>query len=170
MMLISTSFISLESLPKPSKLLPSSCPSNAEQSLVSSSRTADGIIQFFRDVKLRHCVYQVMSTSCLIWNWCFRNNLWCGSWFCYRFSCNFIVQCFKARRRILINRWLKWYKYQLAKVHFSSIYVRCCLLADKNTIRSDTHVNARYTGDLVYTNKVGCPFQLQNLETGFYRK
>ena len=81
MILISTSFISLESPPKPSKLLPSSCASYAEQSLVSSWRTADGIIQFFRDVKLRHCVYQVMSKSCLIWNWCFRNNLWCGSWF-----------------------------------------------------------------------------------------
>ena len=116
MILISTSFISLESPSKTSKLLLSSCSSNAEQSLVSSSRTADGIIQFFRDVKLRHCVYQVMSTSCLIWNQCFRNNLWCGSWFFYRFSCNFIVQCFKARRRILINRsWndinINWQKY-----------------------------------------------------------
>ena len=170
MILISTSFLSLESPEKTSKLLPSSCASNAEQSVVSSSRTADGIIQFFRNVKLRHCVYQVMSTSCLIWNQCFRNNLWCGSWFFYRFSCNFIVQCFKARRRILINRWLKRYKYQLAKVHFSSMYVRCCLPAGKNTISSDTHVNARYTGDLVKTNKVGRPFQLQNLETGFSRK
>ena len=50
MILISTSFISLESPPKPRKLLPSSCASNAEQSVVSSSRTADGIIQFFRDL------------------------------------------------------------------------------------------------------------------------
>ena len=44
-------YISLESPPKTSqKLLPSSCASNAEQSVVSSSRTADGIIQFFRDL------------------------------------------------------------------------------------------------------------------------
>ena len=48
MILISTSFLSLESPPKASKLLPPSCASNAEQSVVSSSRTAYGIIQFFR--------------------------------------------------------------------------------------------------------------------------
>ena len=50
MILISTSFLSLESPEKTSKLLPSSCASNAEQSVVSSSTTADGIIQFFRDL------------------------------------------------------------------------------------------------------------------------
>ena len=50
MILISTSFLSLESPSKTSKLLPSSCASNAEQSVVSSSTTADGIIQFFRDL------------------------------------------------------------------------------------------------------------------------
>ena len=33
-----------------------------------------------------------------------------------------------------------------------------------------THVKARYTGNLMYTNKFGRPFQLQNLETGFSRK
>ena len=33
-----------------------------------------------------------------------------------------------------------------------------------------THVKARYTVDLVYTNKVGHPFQLQNMETGVSRK
>ena len=33
-----------------------------------------------------------------------------------------------------------------------------------------THVKARYTVDLVCTKKVGRPFQLQNLETGFSRK
>ena len=48
--LISTSFLSLESPPKTSKLLPSSCASNAEQSVVSRSTTADGIIQCFRDL------------------------------------------------------------------------------------------------------------------------
>ena len=50
MILISTSFLPVELPPKTSKLLPSSCASNAEQSVVSSSRTADGIIQFFRDL------------------------------------------------------------------------------------------------------------------------
>ena len=33
-----------------------------------------------------------------------------------------------------------------------------------------THVKARYTVDLVYTNKVGHPFQLQNLKTVVSRK
>ena len=33
-----------------------------------------------------------------------------------------------------------------------------------------THVKACYTVDLVYTNKAGHPFQLQNLETGVSRK
>ena len=57
--------------------------------------------------------------------------------FFYRFSGNFIIQCFKAKRRIPINRWLNLYKYQLGKVHFSSIYVRCCLSAGKFTNRKD---------------------------------
>ena len=50
MILIFTSFLPVELPPKTSKLLPSGCASNAEQSVVSSSRTADGIIQFFRDL------------------------------------------------------------------------------------------------------------------------
>ena len=60
------------------------------------------------------------------------------------FSGNFIVQFFKARRRIPINRWLKWYKYQLEKVHFSSIYVRCCLPAGKSTNKTVACENIRF--------------------------
>ena len=59
------------------------------------------------------------------------------------FSGNFIVQCFKAKRRIPINRWLKWYKYKLEKVNFSSIYVRCCLPAGKSTNKTVACENIR---------------------------
>ena len=69
--------------------------------------------------------------------------------FFYRFSGNFIIQCFKAKRRIPINRWLKWYKYQPEK-YTSHLYMSdvAYQLAKAQT-GGITQVKARYTIDPV---------------------